>query len=703
MNSLVGITGLALLLAASSQAAQQPGAYAGSGKCQVCHGDFYQRWSTSRHGLAMQSYTPEFSNANLVFPEGGIAAGSSRYRVSDGWMAEVPTGRRFAIRFALGGKNIFYFLTELEKGRLQVMPLAFDVRTRSWLDSTASMTMHESAVPAEAVDWRNRSLTFNTSCFGCHVSQLAINYESATDTYHTRWREPGIACETCHGPSAAHVQQFTASAGARVRNDLKLTSFKSMTVQQRNDACASCHAKLIPVTSDFRPGARFFDNFGLVTLESDDYYPDGRDKRENYTLTSWLASACVRSGKLDCVHCHTSSGRYRFAGENANDACLPCHQERVASAATHSHHAAGSVASRCVSCHLPMTEYARMRRSDHSMRPPTPAASLAYGSPNACTGCHSDKDPAWADRTVRQWYPRDYQAPVLARAALIDAGRKKDWSKLPEMFARLDGAGNDEVWRASLVRLLEASNDPRVTPALVRTFKDPSPLVRSSVVDALAGSPSPAAEHALLAATRDDFLAVRIRAGAALAGADTSGLDARTKASVERAVSEYEASLHSRPDDYAQRMNLGVLYADRAQWDKALAEYAFAAKLRPDSAPARVNSALVYNRLGRNADAESTLRKAISIEPANAAAHLNLGLLLAEMGRLPQAETALRQAVKLDAANATAAYDLAVIVSKDRLDEAIALCRRAVNAAPGESKYSETLAYFLARKRAEKK
>ena len=95
-----------------------------------------------------------------------------------------------------------------------------------------------------------------------------------------------------------------------------------------------------------------------MTLENPDYYPDGRDLGENYTYTSWLMSPCVKAGKLDCVKCHTSSGRYRFKDEaRANEACLPCHAERVAKAAEHSHHALDKpgTPTRCVSCHMPMT------------------------------------------------------------------------------------------------------------------------------------------------------------------------------------------------------------------------------------------------------------------------------------------------------------------------------------------------------------
>ena len=110
---------------------------------------------------------------------------------------------------------------------------------------------------------------------------------------------------------------------------------------------------------------------------------------ENYTYTQWLTSPCVKSGQLDCLHCHTSSGRYRFDEAKANRACLPCHQGKVEHPLAHTHHAAGSPGHRCVVCHMPKTEFARMERTDHSMRPPTPAATIAFHSPNACNLCHT--------------------------------------------------------------------------------------------------------------------------------------------------------------------------------------------------------------------------------------------------------------------------------------------------------------------------
>ena len=74
--------------------------------------------------------------------------------------------------------------------------------------------------------------------------------------------------------------------------------------------------------------------------------------------------------------------------------------------------------------------HARMKQSDHSMLPPTPAATIAFGSPNACNDCHGDKSAAWADEQVRRWHSKDYQAPVLKRARLCRRRAKRGLDKI---------------------------------------------------------------------------------------------------------------------------------------------------------------------------------------------------------------------------------------------------------------------------------
>jgi tetratricopeptide (TPR) repeat protein len=679
--------------------------YAGSKSCLECHSKFYQLWSTSRHGVAMQPYNPEFVRTNLTPQPKDLVIGKYRYRADvgpkAGWVLETdPEGnkKRYPILHALGVKNVYYFLTPLEKGRLQTLPVAYEVHTRQWFDTAASGVRHfGSGQPEEPIHWKEWPYTFNTACFNCHVSQLSTNYDLKTDTYRTTWAEAGINCETCHGPSKEHNAVMQTAPTGQLPPDLKIISVKKFTHEQHNAACGSCHAKMAPLTTFFPPGERFFDHFDLVTLENPDYYPDGRDLGENYTYTTWLMSPCVKSGKLDCLKCHTSSGRYRFKDKaKANEACLPCHAERVAKAAEHIHHPPDKqgVPTKCISCHMPMTTFARMNRSDHSMLPPAPSATMQFRSPNACNLCHKDKDAAWADQNVRQWRTRDYQAPLLQRAALIDAARRRDWQKLPEMLAYITNQEHDEVFAASLIRLTMAAQDERVQSALLQSIQEPSPLVRAAAAEVLSVRPGQRSFQALVTAAGDSSRLVRVRAAASLAHYPTAWLTDEDQAKVQRATGEYLASLTARPDQWSSHYNLGNYYLSRGEVKEALGAYDTALKIEPQATMVMVNAAIAYAQIGEKDQAEKFLVKAVKIAPDNAAAHLNLGLLQAEQNRPKEAERELKEAFRLDPKMAQAAYNLCILMAKDQPEEALSWCKKAVELNPQESKYAYTLAFY---------
>jgi tetratricopeptide (TPR) repeat protein len=453
-----------------------------------------------------------------------------------------------------------------------------------------------------------------------------------------------------------------------------------------------------PLTVNFAPGDRYFDHFDLVGYESPDFYPDGRDLGENYTYTSWRGSPCAKSGQLDCVHCHTSSGRYRFKEPaQANDACLPCHTARVEHATEHTHHKAGTAGNECISCHMPMTEFARMKRSDHSMRPPTPATTLLYNSPNACNLCHTNQTAAWADKLVREWRKRDYQKPVLERAALIAAARKQDWKKLPDILAYLARTNREEIQTVSLVRLLAGCPADEQWPVLRSLISDPSPLVRASAAEALGQRLDPPNTVALCQAASDGYRLVRVRAATALAAVPEESLPEDQRPQVRGAIAELMESMRSRPDEMASHYNLGNLYMARGRMPDAAAEFETACRLQPDALPPCVNVALAYNALGQNDKAEASLRQALSLDPTNSAANLNLGMLLAEMGKMSESEHAFRAAFKADPKSGQAAYNLGVLLAKDHPKEALTWCRRAAELTPENPQYGYTYAFYLHR------
>ncbi len=699
-----------VLFAMASEGVVRPqealrGRYAGSVSCRECHESFYELWAPSHHGLAMQPYTAEFAESELIGHEQDIRIGASSFRAfigeGEGYVRGIrPDGEdRHPIAQVLGGKNVYYFLTPMERGRLQTLPLAYDVRNQQWFDTAASGIRHFPGTETdEAVHWTDPLYTFNTSCYSCHVSQLSRNYDLESDTYHTTWAEPGINCETCHGPSAEHAEIYRrAERTGEEPNDLRLISTDTFSAEQMNAMCNACHAKMSPITASFTPGERFFDHFDLVTLEHPDFYSDGRDLGENYTMTGWRMSPCVKAGDLDCMHCHTSSGRYRFKNaSNPNAACLPCHQERVENATTHTRHEADSTGNRCIACHMPMTSFARMNRSDHSMRPPTPAATLRFKSPNACNICHEDRDAEWADRWVRQWHKEDYQGPVLEVAGLVQAARQGKWDRLDEMLAYVGSPERDEVFGATLVRLLRTCESDAKWPVLIDTLEeDTSPLMRAAAAQALDGHLTPESLHALLAAVGDDRRLVRVRAAAALAAVPEEQLPDAYRARVHRATTELMGSLQALPDDYTSHYNRGNFHMDKGNLEKALDAYRVATRLRPDFMPPYVNMAFAYNATGSNDKAEDAFRKALALDPNSPVVHLNLGMLLAELDRLNEAEHAFRAALRADPNLPVAAYNLGVLLAEDRPQEGLEWCRQAFLLEPNDGKYGYTYAFFL--------
>ena len=164
-------------------------------------------WAPSHHGLAMQPYTAELARNKLSPQTEEIVIGDSRYRADiageNGWVIERgPEGeKKYRIDHVMGGKNVYYFLTAMDRGRLQTLPVAYDVNKKEWFDMAASGVRHFPGQTDEPIHWKDWQYTFNTACYGCHVSQVSTNYDLKTDTYHTVWKEPGINCETCHGPA----------------------------------------------------------------------------------------------------------------------------------------------------------------------------------------------------------------------------------------------------------------------------------------------------------------------------------------------------------------------------------------------------------------------------------------------------------------------------------------------------------------------
>jgi tetratricopeptide (TPR) repeat protein len=600
---------------------------------------------------------------DIVPPVGAFQLGEESYRVeleaSRVVVASAGEERTYAIDRLVGGRDVIYLLTPLEGGRLQVLPIGYDARRNEWFEIASSTVRHFEVTNVAAVDWRAPAYTFNASCYGCHVSHGQHRYDPTQDRLTSSWAEPGISCEACHGPAGSHVRLARSLPPGSQPDDWKIAGLRDLPAERADSLCGTCHGKLTPITNRFAPGERLLDHYDVIGYEDLDFGVDGRDRGENYTYASWRMNRCALEGRMSCIHCHTSSGRYRFTESNANAACLLCHEERVANASAHSRHLPESTGNRCVACHMPRTEFARMSRHDHSLRPPMPALTLAHGSPNACNDCHADRDAAWADARVREWQARDYQAPVLHAAGLIADARRQDWRRMGEMTEWLRSGPREEMFAASLIRLWANCDDDRKWPALIDALSDASPLVRSRAARGLHGYPQAEAIGGLKSLLTDPYRLVRIHAAASLAHAASIDLTAGERAAFEIAAAEFRESLRARGDDAEALHELGHFCLDQGDHAGARAAFERSLQLRPDHLETLISVSTTYYRSGDLSRAERYLRRAVVAAPTSSVPRFNLGVLLERQARLPEAEQAYRQALEFDPDHARAAGRLA--------------------------------------------
>ena len=148
-------------------------------------------------------------------------------------------------------------------------------------------------------------------CFQCHsTGRLRLDASRAIEP-----GQPGVRCETCHGPGAAHAAQ---PSPANIRNPARLTAAAV------NDLCGQCH-RMPPAAGS----ATNFENPWNV--------------RHQPVYFSQSACFLKSGGRLSCLSCHDT----HVDAEPLGDAkCAECHSKP--------RHTTPVSNNSCVSCHMPL-------------------------------------------------------------------------------------------------------------------------------------------------------------------------------------------------------------------------------------------------------------------------------------------------------------------------------------------------------------
>jgi hypothetical protein len=521
----ISIAALGIL---ACRTADPPARYVTSESCAGCHPAESARWRESHHAQAMAP--PETALAPFA---GESFEKSTFVREGDALFVAID-GEKFRVRATFGFEPLQQYLVELEGGRLQAYPLAWDVQQKKWF-RTDNGDFH----------WKSRYFTWNTMCAECHSTNVEKNYDPRRDTFATTSSELAVGCESCHGPGSRHA------ADPRVALNNK-------------ESCAPCHARRSTLVEHASPGAAFLDQYRPMTLDPALYFVDGQIKDEVFEHGSFAQSVMHQRG-VTCTDCHDPHSGKTATG---NATCTSCHNatpplERFPGLASRPrvdgpehHRHPGEIS--CADCHMPERTYLQIdRRRDHSFRIPRPDLSLKLGTPNACTGtCHLDQDAAWADAKLREWFPNNkHRGPHYGE---ILANNE------PGALKRLSLDTNTPA----IVRVTALERLPceQVDPQLLR---DPDALIRST---ALLCTEDP---RALL---DDPVRLVRIEAARVLASTHP------------RARKELDEALRVELDRPEGWFNRGVFAESEKRLDDARRDYARALALDPHYRPARVRS-----------------------------------------------------------------------------------------------------------------
>jgi len=649
----------------------------------------------------------DFNDA--VFDHHGTEFRFSR-RNGDFWVRTAgPDGKPtdYKVEYAFGIEPLQQYLVPVGGGRLQTLTVCWDTEQKRWF------ALHDEPIPwGDWLHWAGPQFNWNFMCAECHSTNLQREYDVATNTYATSWSEINVSCEACHGPGKAHVAWANARAAdsgpapdSEAPYGLAI-SLKDAPASVEAEACARCHARRVHVWGDYQHGKPLLDHYEPRVLTEGLYHADGQILDEVYVYGSFVQSRKFHAG-VRCTDCHDPhTTKVRIPG---NGQCMLCHRvdpperfptlkKKLYASPEHHFHEPDTPGAQCVNCHMPATNYMVVDpRRDHSFRIPRPDLTVSIGTPNACNGCHEDKDAKWAAAEIDKRFPRSEPRPEHFAVAFT-AARAGNWIGARALLSIAADTEQPGIVRATALQHLRGAPWPRRFDVAGTAARDPDPLVRVAAANLLGLHPDPARRARMLAPMlRDSVRAVRVEAARLLASVPQRVLPPADQNALRVGLDEFrarQASLRDRPDSY---LNLAVLDQDLGDPVGAEKNYRRALALDKNFWPARVNLANLLNAQGRNQEAAKELERVLADHPDNGEVHYSLGLLRAEMGDMAAAAAQLASAAELLKNRARVQYNAGLALLKTGSSVAAeAALLRAIALAPEDPEILDALAYFYA-------
>jgi hypothetical protein len=294
--------------------------FVGTAECAKCHTQI----AASQQTTPMAQAATPAANSEILHAHSDLtdqraayhyelstSQNSSNFTVTNGAQSLSAT---IAWAFGLGHKGQTYIYER--DGGFYESHLSFYKSLQS-LDLT---TGHDAANPDDLKSAMGRWLDGDEArrCFGCHTTASSI--AGHFDTSHLT---PGVQCESCHGPGAAHVAAMKSGkieqGRAAIFNPRRLDATASV------DFCGACHrtwADVILGEAKLRPETENVMNVRFQPYRLED-------------SKCWRNSA--GDPRLTCTACHNPHEQLNTTAASYDSKCLTCHSGAATSHAADTH------------------------------------------------------------------------------------------------------------------------------------------------------------------------------------------------------------------------------------------------------------------------------------------------------------------------------------------------------------------------------
>lgn len=672
-------SGQVYALQATEQAQPQAGKTYTSQDCVGCHQTQTDDWHMSDHAKAMalpnnttvlanfaQQYARHYSQLAYFFTENGQFKATIKDN-ADANDNNIDGGETFTIKYTFGHYPLQQYLVETELGRLQVLPFAWDARTKEEGGQRWYHIYTEDIRAEDRLHWRQPLQNWNGMCADCHSDELKRNYQQDTNKFKTTFSGINVGCVSCHGTKdneihALAVNDKPATSGLNEQGLWKLepgNKTVSWSGPARDntfmDGCFACHSLRSPLTDGFAANTQFLDNFSPQLIIPPLYHADGQIKEEVYVYGSFLQSKMYEKG-VNCLDCHDPhTMKIKTEG---NGLCLQCHTAQSFDTPKHHKHPVNTAGAQCVNCHMPSETYMGVDdRRDHSFKIPRPDLSDSFDTRNACIACHKDESNQWAASALEKWNG----APKVLSQTRHDLLKLRHGQGISLQAHLLIGHDSsiDTITRASAIEMLNRSTDHLLPTQLTSFVNHEEALIRLAA--ARVANLVPAQERAsmLQPLLNDAVRAVRTAAVQQLVSLDIAKADINIYAAAFKEMLTANENVAWRGEGRVNQGNIALQEGDQIGAEIA---YKGAVNIDPYFPVGYMNLADFYRAKQREDLVSEVLKKGLENLPLSADIAYSYGLHMVRQKSLPQAIQYFSKSVSLDPANPQLAYTYALAI-----------------------------------------